>query len=84
MYAQNMKTFVVINPKRIDPLSLDALAKEGVMALRRAKRRNMERLALACGGTAMNSVEELDESVLGQVSVTRDFFEIHDLDLFLK
>ena len=52
------------------------------MALRRAKRRNMERLALACGGTAMNSVEELDESVLGQVSVTRDFFEIHDLDLF--
>lgn len=27
----------------IDPLSLDMLAKEGIMALRRAKRRNMER-----------------------------------------
>lgn len=28
----------------IDPLSLDMLAKEGIVALRRAKRRNMERL----------------------------------------
>lgn len=35
------------------------------MGLRRAKRRNMERLALACGGVAMNSVDEMDESILG-------------------
>lgn len=42
--------FVVINQKGIDPMSLDLLAKEGILALRRAKRRNMERLALACGG----------------------------------
>jgi T-complex protein 1 subunit zeta len=47
------KTFVVINQKGIDPLSLDILAKEGILALRRAKRRNMERLTLACGGEAM-------------------------------
>lgn len=40
------KTFVVINQKGIDPLSLDMLAKQGIMALRRAKRRNMERLVL--------------------------------------
>ncbi|XP_073830597.1 chaperonin containing TCP1 subunit 6 [Musca autumnalis] len=59
------KSFVVINQKGIDPMSLDALAKEGIMALRRAKRRNMERLALACGGTAMNSVDDLEESHLG-------------------
>lgn len=59
------KTFVVINQKGIDPMSLDALAKEGIMALRRAKRRNMERLALACGGTAMNSFDDLEESHLG-------------------
>jgi T-complex protein 1 subunit zeta len=42
--------------KGIDPLSLDLLAKEGILALRRAKRRNMERLTLACGGYAINSV----------------------------
>lgn len=38
------KGFVVINQKGIDPLSLDMLAKSGILALRRAKRRNMERL----------------------------------------
>jgi len=63
------KTFVIINQKGIDPLSLDALAKEGIMALRRAKRRNMERLALACGGSAVNSFEDLTESVLGYAGV---------------
>ncbi len=42
--------FVVINQKGIDPGSLDLLAKEGILALRRAKRRNMERLVEACGG----------------------------------
>ncbi|KAK9802062.1 hypothetical protein WJX73_009618 [Symbiochloris irregularis] len=57
--------FIVINQKGIDPLSLDLLAKEGILALRRAKRRNMERLALACGGYAINSVEELTPECLG-------------------
>lgn len=59
------KTFVVINQKGIDPNSLDMLAKEGIVALRRAKRRNMERLALACGGIAMNSFDDLKEEHLG-------------------
>lgn len=59
------KTFVVINQKGIDPQSLDMLAKEGIMALRRAKRRNMERLAMACGGSAMNSLDDLKEEQLG-------------------
>lgn len=63
------KTFVVINQKGVDPFSLDAFAKEGIIGLRRAKRRNMERLALACGGVAMNSVDELDESCLGYAGV---------------
>lgn len=58
-------TFVVINQKGIDPHSLDMLAKEGIMGLRRAKRRNMERLALACGGLAMNSFDDLKEDQLG-------------------
>ncbi|XP_066590226.1 T-complex protein 1 subunit zeta [Prorops nasuta] len=59
------KSFVIINQKGIDPPSLDLLAKENIMALRRAKRRNMERLALACGGVAMNSVDDLQEEHLG-------------------
>jgi T-complex protein 1 subunit zeta len=59
------KSFVIINQKGIDPMSLDMLAKEGILALRRAKRRNMERLPLACGGMAMNSVDDLTEDCLG-------------------
>lgn len=59
------KGFVVINQKGIDPLSLDVLVKNGIFALRRAKRRNMERLQLVCGGTAQNSVEDLSPEVLG-------------------
>lgn len=60
------KSFVILNQKGIDPLSLDALARNGILALRRAKRRNMERLTLACGGVAVNSFDGLDESCLGQ------------------
>ena len=50
-------------------MSLDALAREGILGLRRAKRRNMERMALACGGQAMNTFEDLDESCLGYAGV---------------
>lgn len=67
--AGNDKSFVVINQKGIDPMSLDMLAKEGILALRRAKRRNMERLTLACGGLAMNHFNDLNESHLGYAGV---------------
>ncbi|PWN26950.1 T-complex protein 1 zeta subunit [Jaminaea rosea] len=63
------KNFVIFNQKGIDPMSLDVLAKEGILALRRAKRRNMERLQLSCGGTAMNSVDDLTPSVLGHAGL---------------
>jgi len=63
------KHFVVINQKGIDPIVLDMFAKEGIIGLRRAKRRNMERLTLACGGIAMNHVEDLTPDVLGHADV---------------
>lgn len=59
------ESFVIINQKGVDPLSLDIFAKEGILVLRRAKRRNMERLTLACGGSPIHSVEDLDGSCLG-------------------
>lgn len=57
--------FVIINQKGIDPMLLDVLAKNGIFALRRAKRRNMERLQLVTGGEAQNSVDDLSPAVLG-------------------
>merc|ERR1712194_842158 len=66
---ENKKSFVILNQKGIDPPSLEMLAHEGIIALRRAKRRNMERLPLAVGGNAVNSVDDLDEEDLGYADV---------------
>lgn len=66
------ESFAVINQKGIDAIALDMLAKEGIMALRRAKRRNMERLTLACGGSPVNSVEDLEPEVLGWAAKVRE------------
>ncbi|CDI97619.1 T complex protein 1 subunit zeta [Echinococcus multilocularis] len=65
--------FVVMNQKGIDPISLDALAREGILALRRAKRRNMERLALACGGYAVNSLNDLTPDCLGYAGLVYEY-----------
>ncbi|KAM5149711.1 T-complex protein 1 subunit zeta-2 isoform 3-T3 [Callospermophilus lateralis] len=67
--SETNKGFVVINQKGIDPFSLDVLAKHGIVALRRAKRRNMERLSLACGGVAVNSLEDLNAECLGHAGL---------------
>ena len=66
---KNNRHFVVINQKGIDPLSLDLLAKEGILGLRRAKRRNAERLILACGGNAVNSFDDLTKEDLGEADL---------------
>ncbi|XP_041492995.1 LOW QUALITY PROTEIN: T-complex protein 1 subunit zeta-like [Microtus oregoni] len=67
------KGFVVINQKGIDPFSLDALAKEGIVTLRRAKRRNMERLTLACGGVTLNSFDDLNSECLGHAGLVYEY-----------
>lgn len=59
------ETFCILNQKGIDPLALDMLAREGILALRRVKRRNMERICLACGGEQVNSLDVLAPEVLG-------------------
>jgi T-complex protein 1 subunit zeta len=66
------KHFCIINQKGVDPLSLDMFAKEGILCLRRAKRRNMERLVLAVGGSVILSLEdELTVDMLGQAGSVR-------------
>eukprot|EP00069_Balaena_mysticetus_P018655 bmy_11515T0 len=67
------KGFVVINQRGIDPFSLDALAKEGIVALRRAKRRNVERLTLACGGVPLNFLDDLNPDCLGHAGLVYEY-----------
>ena len=59
------KNFIVINQKGIDPPSLEILARNNIVGIRRAKRRNGERIPLACGGKCLNSVDDVEESDLG-------------------
>lgn len=65
----NDSGFVIVNQKGIDPISLEMLAAHGILALRRAKRRNAERLQLICGGVAQNSVEDLSLECLGRAGL---------------
>ncbi|VDD79622.1 unnamed protein product [Mesocestoides corti] len=76
--------FVVVNQKGIDPMSLDALAREGILALRRAKRRNMERLALACGGYALNSLTDITPDCLGHAGLVYEYILGEDKFTFVE
>jgi len=58
-------SFILINQGGIDPISLDLLQKGGIVAIRRAKRRNMERLSRACGGFAVTALDNLSPECLG-------------------
>jgi len=59
------------------------LAKEGIIGLRRAKRRNMERLSLACGGSAVNSVDDLTEDVLGYAGSVYEYVLVCCLNYYI-
>lgn len=65
--------FFLYNQQGIDPNSLDLLQKAGIMALRRAKRRNMERMPLCFGGYAINSVDELTPDCLGRADTIYEY-----------
>jgi len=70
--CKNGEGFVVLNQSGIDTNSLDILANAGIMALRRVKRRNMERLVLCCGGQAVNSTDDLKPSMLGRAGRVKE------------
>lgn len=59
------KNLILISEKGIDPFSLDILSKYNILALRRAKRRNLERLLYMCGGNIISEISQLDYNNLG-------------------
>ena len=60
------------------------LAKEGIVGLRRAKRRNMERLTLACGGIAMNSFDDLTSDCLGHAGLVYEHVLVKEKNSYHK
>ncbi|GFY82879.1 TCP-1/cpn60 chaperonin family protein [Actinidia rufa] len=67
--AEQREAMVAAERRSVDERvkKIIALKNKGgdIIALRRAKRRNMERLVLACGGEALNSVDHLTPDCLG-------------------
>jgi len=69
-YVQKIKNSgakVVFCQKGIDDFVQYLLAKEGITAIRRIKKSDIEKLALSTGGKVLSSLDELNEDALGSV-----------------
>ncbi len=63
---------VVFCQKGIDDLAQHYLAKAGILAVRRVKMSDMEKLAKATGGRVVTSLEDLTEADLGHAEVVEE------------
>ncbi len=63
---------VVICQKGIDDVVQHYLAKAGIMAVRRAKKSDMEKLAKATGGKVVTNLEELTGADLGRADLVEE------------
>jgi archaeal chaperonin len=63
---------VVICQKGIDDLAQHFLAKNGIYAVRRSKKSDLEKLAKATGGNIVNSIHEISKSDLGTAGLVEE------------
>jgi len=75
---------VVICQKGIDDVVQHYLAKEGIVAVRRAKKSDMEKLEKATGGKIVTAVEEISGSDLGHAGLVEERKIAGDKMLFIQ
>ncbi len=63
---------VVFCQKGIDDTAQFFLAKEGIVAVRRAKKSDMEKLAKATGAKVVTNIEDLDENEVGEAGLVEE------------
>jgi thermosome len=63
---------VVVCQKGIDDLAQHYLAKLGIMAVRRAKKSDMEKLGKATGGRIVTNLDDLSEEQLGSAGLVEE------------
>ncbi len=63
---------VVICQKGIDDVAQHFLAKKGILAVRRVKRSDMEKLERATGGRIVSNIEDLTEKDLGYAKLVEE------------
>ncbi len=74
-YVSNVKDTgadVIICQKGIDDLAQHYLAKEGVFAIRRAKKSDMEKLAKATGAKIVTNIDDLSADDLGYAEIVEE------------
>jgi thermosome len=70
--VKNSGANVLICQKGIDDLAQHFLAKEGIYAVRRAKKSDMEKLAKATGGKIVASLDDLSKDDLGEAGLVEE------------
>jgi thermosome len=63
---------VIVCQKGIDEVAQSYLAKKGVLAVRRAKKSDLEKLARATGGRVVSNIDEISEQDLGYASLIEE------------
>ncbi|MCS7125664.1 MAG: TCP-1/cpn60 chaperonin family protein [Aigarchaeota archaeon] len=63
---------VVLCQKGIDDIAQHFLARRGIMAVRRIKKSDMDKLAKATGGRVVTRIEELTEKDLGKANIVEE------------
>ena len=63
---------VVICQKGIDDMAQHFLAKKGILAIRRAKQSDMEKLSRATGGTIITNLDDLHSEDLGHAELVEE------------
>jgi archaeal chaperonin len=63
---------VVVCQKGIDDLAQHWMAKNGILAVRRAKKTDLDKLSLATGGNVVSSILEMTEEDLGSAGVVEE------------
>ncbi|ARM75881.1 thermosome subunit beta [Acidianus manzaensis] len=63
---------VIICQKGIDEVAQSYLAKKGILAVRRAKKSDLEKLARATGGRVVSNIDELSSQDLGYAALVEE------------
>lgn len=63
---------VLFAQKGIDDLAQHYLAKEGILAVRRVKKSDIEKLSRATGATVVSNLEDLEASDLGEAGIVEE------------
>jgi len=63
---------VVICQKGIDDMAQHYMSKAGILAVRRVKKSDMEKLSRASGGVVVTNIDEISESDLGHAGIAEE------------